>query len=114
MRFLFLIRGDEEAERALPREQMQEIIDRHMAFSAGLRERGQYVLGEALAGSEGAFVVRPGDPVAVTDGPHAATKEALGGFYVVDCADRDEAVKLAALVPRSPGSFIEVLTTVEV
>lgn len=114
MRFLFLIHGDEEAERALPPEQMREIVERHVAFAAGLRERGQHVLGEALAGSDGAFVVRPGDPPVVTDGPHAATKEALGGFYVVDCADRDEAVKLAAQVPRSPGSFVEVLTTVEV
>ena len=48
-----------------------------------LRDRGAYVLGEALTGD--AATVRPGDKPFVTDGPFAETKEAVGGFYVVDC-----------------------------
>ena len=113
MRFLLLLHGDEEAERALPPEQMREIVQQHIAFATGLRERGQHVLGEALAGSDAVFTVRPGDPPTVTDGPHAATKEALGGFYVVDCADREEALELAAQVPLSPGLIVEVLAVAD-
>jgi hypothetical protein len=49
----------------------------------------------------------------VTDGPFAETKEAVGGFYVVDCANREEALGLAGRVPASPGAAVEVLTIVE-
>ena len=77
-----------------------------------LRERGAYVLGEALTGD--AATVRPGDKPFVTDGPFAETKEAVGGFYVVDCDGRDEAIELAGLVPQSPGVAVEVLAIAEV
>jgi hypothetical protein len=50
----------------------------------------------------------------VTDGPFAETKEGIGGIYVVECASRDEALELAAQVPRSPGVALEVLTITEV
>ena len=74
-----------------------------------LRERGAYVSGEALAGRDSAAVVRPGEKPIVTDGPFAETKEALGGFYVVEVADRSEALELAGRVPASPGAAVEVL-----
>ena len=60
-----------------------------------------------------AVTVRPGESPIVTDGPFAETKEAVGGFYVVDCATREEALELAARVPRSPGVAVEVLTIVD-
>jgi hypothetical protein len=113
MRYLFLLHGDEDGERQLGPEARRAIVDEHIAFAAGLRERGQHVLGEALAG-EGAAVVRPGDPPVITDGPYATTKEAIGGFYVVDCASREEALALAARVPRSPGLVVEVLQVADV
>ena len=72
-----------------------------------LRERGAHVLGEALTGE--AATVRPGENPFVVDGPFAETKEGVGGFYVVECASRDEAVELAAQVPQSPGVAVEVL-----
>jgi hypothetical protein len=49
----------------------------------------------------------------VTDGPFAETKEAVGGFYVIDCASRDEAIELAGRVPQSPGVAVEVLGIAE-
>ena len=61
-----------------------------------LRERGAHAGGEALEGPEAAVVVRPGPEPIVTDGPFAETKEAIGGFYLVECASRDEALELAA------------------
>ena len=78
-----------------------------------LRERGVFVVGEALEGRESAAVVRPGEKPFVTDGPFAETKEALGGFYVVECASRDEALELAGKVPPSPGAAVEVLPIAE-
>ena len=108
MRFLFLIHGDSEAEAALRPDERRAIVAEHTAYAAMLRERGAYVLGEALTGD--AATVRPGDKPFVTDGPFAETKEAVGGFYVVDCASRDDALDLAARVPASPGLAVEVLT----
>ena len=49
----------------------------------------------------------------VTDGPFAETKEGVGGFYVVDCTSREEAIELAGQVPRSPGVAVEVLAIAE-
>ena len=111
MRFLFLIHGDDEAEAALTAEERRAIVDEHIAYGAMLRERGAHVLGEALTGE--AATVRPGEKPFVVDGPFAETKEGVGGFYVVECASRDEAVELAAQVPQSPGVAVEVLPIAE-
>ena len=113
MRFLFLIHGDSEAEAAMSGDERRAIVQQHIAYGAMLRERGAYVLGEALAGADTAAVVRPGERPLVTDGPFAETKEAVGGFYVVECATRDEALELAGDVPASPGAAVEVLLIAE-
>ena len=70
-----------------------------------------FVGGDPLVESAGAFVVRDG---AVSDGPFAETKEQLGGYYLVECASREEAIELAREVPRSPGSLVEVRPIAEV
>jgi hypothetical protein len=113
MKFLFLIHGDDEAESAMTPEERRAIVGQHMAYAEMLRKRGAYVLGEALEGSASAAVVRPGEKPFVTDGPFAETKEALGGFYVVECASREEALEIAGKVPPSPGAAVEVLPIVE-
>ena len=111
MKFLFLVHGDSEAEAAMTSDERMAIVREHMAYADMLRGRGVHVLGEALNGD--AATVRPGEPPIVTDGPFAETKEAVGGFYVVDCASRDEAIELAGRVPRSPGVAVEMLTIAE-
>jgi hypothetical protein len=112
MRFLFLIHGDSDAEAALTADERRAIVDEHMRYGAMLRERGVHVLGEALTGE--AAVVQPGERPLVTDGPFAETEEGVSGFYVVDCASRDEALELAGKVPPSPGALVEVLGIAEV
>jgi len=102
---------DPDAEARLTSDDRAAIVREHMAYGTMLRERGAHVLGEALTGE--AVTVRPGESPIVTDGPFAETKEAVGGFYVVDCATREEALELAARVPRSPGVAVEVLTIVD-
>jgi hypothetical protein len=113
MRFLLLIHGDTEAEAAMAPDERRAIVEQHMAYSAMLRERGAHAGGEALEDTASWAVVRPGRPPIVTDGPFATTKEAIGGFYLVDCASRDEALELAAQVPASPGVAVEVMPCVE-
>ena len=113
MRFLFLIHGDTEADAALTPDERRAIVDEHIAYGAMLRERGAYVHGEALDDLSSAAVVRPGAEPLVTDGPFAETKEALGGFYVVECESRGEALELAARVPASPNVAVEVLAIVD-
>jgi hypothetical protein len=107
MRYLFMVHGDTESEAAMTPDERLAIVREHMAYADMLRERGVHVLGEALSGE--AATVRPGDPPIVTDGPFADTKEGVGGFYVVDCPSREEAIELAGRVPRSPGVAVEVL-----
>jgi hypothetical protein len=114
MRFLFLIHDDAEAVAALTPDERRAMVAQHVGYAAMLRERGSYVLGEALAGTGSAAVVRPGERPLVTDGPFAETKEAIGGFYVVECASREEAITLAGGVPPSPGAAVEVLSIVDV
>jgi hypothetical protein len=111
MRFLFLIHGDRDAEAAMTPDERRAIVGEHIAYASMLRERGVYVLGEALSGD--AVTVRPGEKPLVTDGPFTETKEAVGGLYVVDCVSRDEAIALAGRVPRSPGIAVEVLGIAE-
>ena len=111
MKFLFLVHGDSEAEAAMTSDERMAIVREHMAYADLLRGRGVHVLGEALNGD--AATVRPGEPPIVTDGPFAETKEAVGGFYVVDCASRDEAIELAGRIPQSPGVAVEVLGIAE-
>jgi hypothetical protein len=114
VKFLFLLHGDAEFERELPREEKMRIVEEHMAYTKMLRDLGVYVSGEALDDPRGSsFVVRPGATPIVSDGPFTETKEAIGGFYVIEVADRDEAIRLAKQVPLSPGLAVEVLSIAE-
>jgi hypothetical protein len=108
MRFLLLLIGDEEAEGALPREELMAIVQAHMALGQRLRERGAFVLGHALAPSSAVKTVRRTRGDLVSDGPFTETKEQAGGFYIVDAADMEEALAYAREVPLSPGLAVEV------
>jgi hypothetical protein len=105
MRFLLLLYGDEAAEAALTPEQRRAIVQEHIAYGQRLRERGAFLGGDAVTDSRQAVVVRNGK---ATDGPFVETKEQLGGYYLVECASREEAIELAHQVPPSPGSLVEV------
>lgn len=95
-----------------------EEIDAHLTymndFAAKLERSGEFVDGQALS-PEGTFVRYdgPGRPP-VTDGPFAETKEALGGFYVVDARDLDEALEFGAACPGvKHGATIEVRPVID-
>jgi hypothetical protein len=107
MRYLFLLWGDEAAELALTDEERHDIVRAHGAFLGKAGAGGREATGEPLAPAREGVVVRRRDGSA-TDGPYLETKEQLGGFYVIDCRDRDEAVALAREIPASPGLVVEI------
>ena len=86
-----------------------EMFPKHQAFAEAAGRRGKLVDGAALAGVEMTTTIRhSGGETMVTDGPHAETKEHLGGYYVIDCADLDEAIELAGDVPLRQGGSVEI------
>lgn len=100
MKYALLIYGDEKAWEARDERELQANHERHARFMAMLRERGALVSGEELTRSAEAATVRNTDHVGVTDGPYAETAEQLGGFYLIEAADLDEAVELARQLPE--------------
>jgi len=84
-------------------------MEGYNAFTAHLRERGTLLAGEALDGVATATTVRVVDGRTITtDGPFAETKETLGGFYLVEAADLDEAIAWAAMIPGAQHGCIEI------
>jgi len=106
MRYLILLWGDREGERALSDDERRAIVGEHMQLSVRLREQGKLVHGDPLA--PGGKVLRGG---VVTDGPFVETKEQVGGYYIVEVASEEEALAIAGEMPASPGLVVEVLPT---
>ena len=95
-------------------EEWQRTMGEYNAYSAMLRAKGAYKGGEALEPVTTATTIRIRDgETLMTDGPFAETKEALGGFYLVEAADLDEAIKLAAACPGARYGSIEVRPVVD-
>jgi len=82
----------------------------HARLEASLRETGQYIAGAGLYPVEyyARRVVREGEGFVVRDGPFAESKEAIGGFFLIDCEDVGAAVEIAKRIPVDSRSFVEV------
>ena len=104
MQYLLLIYSNEETTPSSP-----EIMQEYMGFSADTRAQGQYVAGDRLQNVATATTVRVKDGKTITtDGPFAETREQLGGYYLVNAKDLDEAVGLAARIPAARWGSVEV------
>jgi len=113
MRYLLLIYGEEPTETA-PEDAMAGETAAYGAFNAWSRERGLYRAGEALRPTAAATTVRVRDGRALaTDGPFAETKEALGGFYLIEAGDLDEAIECAARIPGASHGSVEIRPILE-
>jgi hypothetical protein len=109
-RYLVLIYGDEQVWASAPQQWHEENSRRHAAF---VSEAGDAVLGGAeLQPSATATSVRGGlsEQVIVTDGPFVETKEAIGGYYLLEASDDAQAIELARRIPEAsaPSSGVEV------
>jgi hypothetical protein len=103
--YLILIYDDEAAWESAPPDTGERIMRGHQAFA---EKNGAAVAGgNALQPTGTATTVRPdgADGFTVTDGPFVETKEALGGYYLVEAADLDEAISLAKQVPVLSGGL---------
>jgi hypothetical protein len=110
VKYLLLLYDDTAAANALTVAERRSIVDEHIAFSRMLEGRGAHVYSDPLDDPAGARTIRfdSGSPI-VTDGPFLEAKEALGGFYVLDCTTEADAIELAKQTPRSPGLVVELL-----
>ena len=108
MRYMLLIYGD-------PRQpDTPELLARYAAFTSETAERGAMRAAHQLHRADTATTVRVRDGKAViSDGPYAETKEQIGGFYLLDCKNLDEALEWAAKIPNAEDGSIEVRPVVE-
>jgi hypothetical protein len=114
VKYALLFYGDEAAWEAVPEDEREPIIRRYGELADWLRERGWMRGGDELASPSSATCVRVqnGRTVA-TDGPFAETKEQLGGFYLIECDDLDQAIGVAARIPAAERGVIEVRPIVD-
>jgi hypothetical protein len=103
--YLLLLHEDPAVYRDVSPEEMQQIVARYAAWSAGVHAGGRVVGGEKLRDHGGRHVRAGGR---VTDGPYAEGKEVLGGFFVVEADDYDAAVAVARDCPHLANGWIEV------
>ena len=105
MQFIALIYNREGAEDV----DMQTLMQQYYGFTEEVKAAGVYVAGDALQPVATATSVRiRNGETSVTDGPFAETKEMLGGYYLLECASLDEALKWAAKIPTARYGTIEV------
>jgi hypothetical protein len=109
MQYVLLIyRNEAEVLKRTP-EEKGKITGEYMQFSGEIRKSGHFKGGEPLQPVTTATTVRVRDgKVLKTDGPFAETREQLGGFYLVDAKDLDEAVGIAARIPDVRNGSVEI------
>ncbi len=109
MRYLMLIYGSESEREGMGGADMDGMLEAYMSFDRSIAESGQKLGGEALQPTSTATTVQVRDgKTLTTDGPFAETREQLGGFYLVQAADLDEAIAIAARIPGARNGSIEV------
>lgn len=114
MQYMLLIYVDPATYEGVTEAENEAEMAEYFALGPSLRERGIQVSGEALQPVTTATTVRVRDgQTLTTDGPFAETKEHLGGFYLVDCANLDEAIDVAKRIPDVRRGSIEIRPVVD-
>ncbi|MDA0987886.1 MAG: YciI family protein [Chloroflexi bacterium] len=110
MRYMLLIYDNEKAREGMSQEEMAAHIDTWMKYTDAFQKSGKMLAGEALQLTPSATTIRlEHDRTLMTDGPFAETKEQLGGYFIMDANDLDEAIEWAAKMPHvSTGGSVEV------
>ena len=109
MQYLLLIYGNEKSYNAMSEADHAKIMGEFMSFSQDIVRSGHYRAGNELNRTSTATTIRVRDQKrSVIDGPFAETKEQLGGYYLVEAKDLDEAVDIAARIPSARWGAIEV------
>jgi hypothetical protein len=114
MKYLCLIYDEEKKIGAMPKSEMDAFMGEYFAFTNGIKQSGHYVAGEALHPVQAATSVRVRNgKVSTTDGPFAETKEQLGGFYLIEAKDLNDAIQVASRIPSARLGTVEVRPVVD-
>jgi hypothetical protein len=114
MKYLCLIYENEKAWESMPPAESEAIMNEYFSFTEDIRKSGKYVAGEALQPTPTATTVRVRNgKVSTTDGPYVETKEQLGGFYLIEAKDLNEALQVAARIPSARYGGVEVRPVVD-
>ena len=114
MRYLCLIYENERAWEALPPAESEAIMNEYFEFTEDIRKNGKYLAGEALHPTASATTVRVRNgKVSTTDGPFVETKEQLGGFYLIEATDLNDAIQVASRIPAARSGSIEIRPVVD-
>lgn len=114
MKYLCLIFVDEQMYDALPQAVQNTYIDEHLAFDDALRAQGHLIVTEALQSAKSANTLKlRNGKLSITDGPFAETKEQLGGFYLFEARDLNDAIRIAAKIPSARIGNVEVRPILE-
>jgi hypothetical protein len=109
MKYLCLIYDEEQKLGAMSKSESDAFMAEYFTFSDGIRKSGHYVAGEALQPVQTATTVRiRNGAVSTTDGPFAETKEQLGGFYIINAKDLNDALRVASQIPSARLGSVEV------
>ena len=109
MKYLCLIYDEEKQFATMPKEQLDAMMGEYGAFTEDIKKSGHYVGGDALQPTSAATTVRVRNgKVSTTDGPFAETKEQLGGYYLINAKDLNDAIQVAARIPSARIGSIEV------
>jgi hypothetical protein len=114
MKYLCLIYDDEKAWQQFPKDLQDKYMAEYGAFSDSIKKSGQFVGANQLQPTHTATIVRSRNgKVSTTDGPFMETKEQLGGYYLVEAKDLNDAIQVASRIPSAKSGSIEVRPIVE-
>jgi hypothetical protein len=114
MQYLLLIYDAEKEWSSMSEAEQGKMFGEYMEFTRGIKQSGHYIGGEALQPIATATTVRVRNGKTVTtDGPFAETREQLGGYYLIEAKNLDDAIAVAAKIPSSRTGSIEVRPIME-
>ena len=114
MRYLCLIYEDESSYGKMPKEQADALFSEYYSYTEGIKSSGHYLGGNALQPTQTATTLRVRNgKISTTDGPFAETKEQLGGYYLIDAKDLNDAIQVASRIPSARFGAIEVRPIME-
>jgi hypothetical protein len=114
MKYLCLIYDEEKKVAAMSKSESDGFMGEYFAFTDAIQKSGHYIGGEALQPVQTATTVRVRNgKVSTTDGPFAETKEQLGGFYLINARDLNDAIQVASRIPSARLGSVEVRPIME-
>lgn len=114
MKYLCLIYEDQTQWERMPEAEAGQIFGEYHAFTEDIRQSGKLLGGEALQPTNTATTVRVRNgKVTTTDGPFAETKEQLGGYYLIEASDLNDAIQVASRIPGARMGAVEVRPVME-